>query len=142
MIIEISDKDTILIEEIENTFTEAFKDKKILEDLKRNIFSKYFILKEKSNIIGYVNYYDLYDRFELAYIEVKEEYRHQNYGSKLLEYLINIGKDHNIENITLEVNVNNENAIKLYEKYMFIKVAIRSKYYNGVDGYLMERKMI
>ena len=142
MIIEISDKDTLTIDEVEKTFKEAFKDKKILDDFKRNIFSKYFILKEKSNIIGYVNYYDLYDRFELAYIEVREDYRKQNYGSKMLEYLIKIGESRNIENITLEVNVNNEGAIKLYEKYDFKKVAIRTKYYNGVDGYLMERKMM
>ena len=142
MIIEISKKDTLIIKEIEDSFKEAFKDKKILDDLNGNIFSKYFIYKEKSNIIGYVNYYDLYDRFEVAYIEVKEEFRNQHYGSKLLEYLIELGKKKEIENITLEVNVNNENAIKLYNKYDFKIVAIRNKYYNGVDGYLMERKMI
>ena len=56
--------------------------------------------------------------------------------------LINIGKNHNIDNITLEVNINNINAIKLYEKYNFEKVAVRKGYYDGVDGYLMERKMM
>jgi ribosomal protein S18 acetylase RimI-like enzyme len=59
-----------------------------------------------------------------------------------MEYLIKIGKDKNIENITLEVNINNEYAIRLYEKYKFKKVAIRKAYYNGTDGYLMERKMM
>lgn len=142
MIIEINNNDSLLINQLENSFEKVFKNNKIVDDLNKNIFSKYFILQEKSNIIGYINYYDLYDRFELAYIEVKEEYRNKKYGSKMLEYLINIGKNHNIDNITLEVNINNINAIKLYEKYNFEKVAVRKGYYDGVDGYLMERKMM
>lgn len=142
MIIEINNNDSLLINQLETSFEKVFKNNKIVDDLNKNIFSKYFILQEKSNIIGYINYYDLYDRFELAYIEVKEEYRNKKYGSKMLEYLINIGKNHNIDNITLEVNINNINAIKLYEKYNFEKVAVRKSYYDGVDGYLMERKMM
>lgn len=142
MIIEINNNDSLLINQLETSFEKVFKNNKIVDDLNKNIFSKYFILQEKSNIIGYINYYDLYDRFELAYIEVKEEYRNKKYGSKMLEYLINIGKNHNIDNITLEVNINNINAIKLYEKYNFEKVTVRKGYYDGVDGYLMERKMM
>ena len=142
MIIEINANDLLLINQLESTFKKHFLDNKILNDFNKNIFSKYFILQEKSNIIGFVNYYDLYDRFELAYIEVKEEYRNKKYGSKMLEHLINIGVNHDIVNITLEVNIKNLNAIKLYEKYNFEIVATRKGYYDGVDGYLMERKMM
>ena len=35
--------------------------------------------------------------------------------------------------ITLEVNVNNIPAIKLYEKYNFEKVGLRKRYYYGTD---------
>jgi ribosomal protein S18 acetylase RimI-like enzyme len=59
-----------------------------------------------------------------------------------MDHLIELGKNKNITNITLEVNVENKYAIKLYEKYNFQIVAKREKYYNGVDGYLMERKMM
>lgn len=142
MIIELSENDKDIIEELENTFTNYFKNNSIDRDFKQNIFSKYFIYKEKSNIISFVNYYDLYDRFEIFYIEVKEEFRNKHIGSKMLEYLIQKGKEKNILNITLEVNVENEFAIKLYSKYDFKKVSIRKKYYNGIDGYLMERKMM
>ncbi len=142
MIHNINSEDDNLIKELENAFPVFFSKNKIKEDIKNNIFSKYFIYSEKSNIIGFINYYDLYDRFELSYIEVKSEFRNKNIGSYLMEYLIKIGKDKNIENITLEVNINNEYAIRLYEKYKFKKVAIRKAYYNGTDGYLMERKMM
>ena len=138
MINEVLKDDISLI----NEFEKEFPNIKVLDDFNKNIFSKYFIYKEKSNIIAYINYYDLYERFEIANIEVKEEFRNQKIGSKLIEHLLEIAKDKKVENITLEVNVNNIYAIKLYEKYGFVKVAIREKYYDGVDGYLMERKMM
>lgn len=139
---DINASDNLLIQLLESTFCEKFKKYKIKNDFEQNIFSKYFIYMEKSNIIGFINYYDVYERFELSYIEVKEEYRNQKVGSKLIEHLIEIAKSKNVDNITLEVNVNNIYAIKLYEKYGFKKVAIRKGYYDGIDGYLMERKMM
>ena len=111
------------------------------EDLKNNIFSKYFIYEEKNNIIGFINYSDLYDRFELNYIYVKEEYRNIGIASKLMDKMLEIGNDKSIDNITLEVNINNESAIGLYKKYKFIERTTRKGYYNGVDGILMERMM-
>lgn len=111
------------------------------DDFRDNVFTKYFIYVEKSNIIGYVNYYDLYDRFELSYIYVVEDMRNKGIASKLLEHLISVGNSKKINNITLEVNSQNMNAIKLYSKYEFKEVAIRPKYYDGKDGILMERKM-
>lgn len=142
MIVELDKNNLELISKLENTFPHYFFNNSIIKDFEQNIFTKYFIYIEKSNIISYINYYDLYDRYEISYIEVKEEYRNKKIGSKMLEYLIETGSKNNIINITLEVNMNNENAIKLYEKFNFVKVAIREKYYNGIDGYLMERKMM
>ena len=143
MIVEIDKNQIELINQLENTFSTFFSSKnKILSDFDTNIFTKYFIYMEKSNIIAYVNYYDLYDRFELAYIFVDEKYRNKKVGSKMVEHLINIGKNKNINNITLEVRIDNFPAIKLYEKYEFNTVAVRKNYYDGIDGYLMERKMM
>ena len=44
------------------------------------------------------------------------------------------------KSITLEVREDNLYAIKLYEKFGFIKKAIRKGYYQGIDGILMERE--
>ena len=140
MIQEINNNN--LIEKVEDTFPSFFSKTDIINDFNQNPFTKYFIYMEKSNIIGIVNYFDLIDRFELSYIEVLEEFRNKKIGSKLLEYLIEVGKNKNITNITLEVKVDNKYAIMLYEKYNFKIVSKRKGYYNGVDGYLMERKMM
>lgn len=142
MIQEINADNHELIEKVENAFPSFFYNNKIIDDFRQNAFTKYFIYIEKSNIIGVVNYYDLIDRFELAYIEVLEKYRNKKIGSEMINYLLKIGKIKKIINITLEVRIDNFNAIKLYRKYGFETVAVRKAYYEGVDGYLMERKMM
>ncbi len=142
MIKELNINDNEVIEKVEKAFPTFFSKSKIIDDFNQNAFTKYFIYEEKSNIIGVVNYYDLYERFELSYIEVLKEYRNKKIGSLLIENLIRIAKEKGVNNITLEVNINNIYAIKLYEKYGFSVVAVRKGYYDGVDGYLMERKMM
>lgn len=142
MIRELNTSDIEIIEKVEKAFPTFFSKSKILDDFNQNAFTKYFIYEEKSNIIGVVNYYDLYERFELSYIEVVPQYRNKKIGSLLIENLIRIAKEKGVNNITLEVNINNIYAIKLYEKYGFSVVAVRKGYYDGVDGYLMERKMM
>ena len=142
MIKELNCEDIEIIKKVEISFPTFFSKNKIMNDFNQNAFTKYFIYIEKSNIIGVVNYYDLYDRFELSYIEVVEEYRNKKIGSLLIENLIKIAEERKVNNITLEVNINNEFAIRLYKKYGFEVVAIRKGYYDGVDGYLMERKMM
>lgn len=91
---------------------------------------------------GYVFFEVMYDRIEINTFFVKEEYRNKKIGTKLLEYLINYAKEKGMINITLEVRCNNDVAIHLYEKFGFKKVATREKYYDGIDGILMEKKLI
>ncbi len=104
----------------------------------KNPFTKYIAYYIDNIVVGYLVYLLIYDRVEIDYIFVKEEYRSRKIASNMLEYLIDISKKQNVFNITLEVRENNENAIKLYTKYGFKKVAIRKGYYEGIDGLLME----
>ena len=109
MIKELDNKDIAILEKI-------FKLSNIIKELQENKASKYFIYFAENNIIGYINYYDLIDRYEIANIEVLEEYRNQKIGYELLFYIIELGYKNKINNITLEVNINNLYAIKLYKK--------------------------
>ncbi len=102
-----------------------------------NPFSNIYEYVLNNKIVGFIDYNLIYDCIELNYIYVKEEYRGKKIASLLLEQMI-----HENKNITLEVNVNNENAISLYKKYGFKIINTRKNYYNGIDGYLMERKSI
>ena len=136
MIKELNNEEELIIK-IENSFKDIVKD--IKKDLLNNPFSHYIVYYNNDIVIGFINYYFMYDRIEIANFNVLEEYQHKGIGSRLLEYLINKYSD-KVNNITLEVRCDNK-AINLYEKYGFIKKAIRKNYYNGIDGVLMERKM-
>ena len=143
MINSLNENNIEMITNIVKNFPMVFSSKEQIEnDFKNNVFTRYFIYLEKNNIIGFINYYDLYDRYEIANIYVKEENRNQKIGSKLLEKVIKLGEQQQIKNITLEVKKDNIYAIKLYEKNEFKKVAIRKAYYDGTVGILMERKMM
>lgn len=117
----------------------------ILGDIKKNIndnpFSKYLIYLENEKVVGYINYYLIYDRIEIANFNVLDVFQNNGIGSKLLENLIN-SFDKKVKNITLEVKKDNEKAIYLYHKYGFKDMAIRKGYYDGVDGILMEKEMM
>lgn len=73
------------------------------------------------------------DDIHITNIVIKKPFRNLGIGSKILEELINLSKTYNLGSITLEVNINNIPAIKLYEKYRFKKLGIRKKYYKNID---------
>ncbi len=136
MIKEVNN-DLNLISELENSF--SFVLSNVLEDINNNPFSRYVAYIEDKKIVGYINYYLIYDRCEIANFNVLQAYQNKGIGTKLIKYVINYlnGK---INNITLEVRKDNP-AIRLYEKMGFKKVAERKGYYRGIDGVLMEKEM-
>ncbi len=129
--------DINLISELETSFSFVLSD--VLGDIKNNPFSHYLVYLDRGKIVGYINYYLMYDRGEIANFNVLDAYQNQGIGTKLLDYVINL-LNNKVNNITLEVRKDNP-AIKLYEKMGFIKVAERNGYYHGIDGVLMEKKI-
>lgn len=105
--------------------------------------SKCFVYEEDEEIVGFI-LIDLFDdRAEVIDIAVSLLYRNKKIGDKLLKHIIEVCKNNGCENITLEVKVNNQPAIKLYKNNGFKILSIRKKYYsNGtLDAYLMIRKL-
>lgn len=127
-------------ENISSLPTGFLKRKEIEKELDNNPFGKYMIYLEKNQsilLLGYIYYSEIYDRVEINQFEVEKMHRNCGIGNKLLKNFTKTVE----KSITLEVRENNKNAIHLYEKYGFQKVAIRKKYYQGIDGILMERKI-
>ncbi|MBE6160108.1 MAG: GNAT family N-acetyltransferase [Lactobacillales bacterium] len=110
-------------------------------DIKITTYSKIIGYEIDNKIIGFLVYDLIYERCEIEYIAVLNEYRNKKIASKLLEYAINDCKNNHIINISLEVNVNNISAINLYKKYNFKIEAIREKYFNNDDAYLMVKEV-
>lgn len=104
-------------------------------------FSKCLVIEEDDNLIGYVIYSIIYERAEIVDIVIDPLYRNNKYGYKLLSNCIDDIMLSKAINITLEVNENNEPAIRLYQKLGFEICAIRKNYYDNYDGYLMKKDL-
>ena len=82
--------------------------------------------------MGFINYDLIYDRIEINYIYVIEQFRNKGIAGELVKYI-----DKNIKNITLEVKESNIQAINFYLKMGFKKVSVRENYYKNENGILM-----
>jgi ribosomal-protein-alanine N-acetyltransferase len=90
-------------------------------------------------IVGYVGMWLMVDQAHIVAIAVRGRYRRQGLGELLLMEAIQAALDANIESVTLEVRRSNTSAQALYEKYRFLKVGVRARYYsdNHEDAIIM-----
>lgn len=142
MIINLKKEQEERIQELEEKFPNIFLNNDIISDFKNNPYTNYLLYIIEDKIVGFVNYYLIYDRMEIVNFNVLEFFQNKHIGSKLLEELIRISIQNKLFNITLEVRSDNKKAIYLYQKYGFKQVAIRKNYYNDVDGILMEKELM
>ena len=140
--IEKLDINSTYFEILENMFTDTFTQDKVKFDIMNNSFTQYYVYKDNEEVVALINYQIMYERAELIQINVLEEKQNKGIASKLIEYMINDCVNKNVESITLEVRVDNDNAIHLYEKFGFIEISKRIGYYKGIDGILMEKKLV
>ena len=111
------------------------------EEFIQDPFLKLLTYEEENIVKGILLYSEIYDRIEINQIEVIPIYQNRHIASSLMHQVIDQAKNKKIINITLEVKCDNYKAINLYQKYNFEKQAVRKKYYNGIDGILMELKI-
>lgn len=140
--IEKIEEESLYIDKLSELFPKILTSKSVKEDIKNNQFTNYLTYLVNGEPVAFINYYIMYERAEIININVLEEYQNQKIASKLLEYTVNECISHNVKSITLEVKETNIKAIHLYEKFDFSKVAVRRKYYQGIDGILMEKELM
>ena len=102
--------------------------------------SKYIVAHQNNCIVGFAGIWIAIDVAHITNIVVKKDLRKTGIGTLLLQELINMCKNLQIKEITLEVNEHNVSAIKLYEKFGFKQVGLRKKYYNNEDNALIMTK--
>ncbi len=117
-----------------------FWNENILRQEFYNENSKYFVLKSNNEIIAFADLWFNIDEAHVMNIAVNENSRRKNYGTKLLEYLVQYAQSLNKNCITLEVNEKNIPAINLYRKMDFQEVGRRKKYYNNTDDAIIMTK--
>jgi ribosomal-protein-alanine N-acetyltransferase len=90
-------------------------------------------------ILGFAGLWFMVDEAHLANIAVREDYRHQGIGERLLISAIELSIEHAARHFTLEVRASNKIAQAMYRKYGLIEVGKRRGYYidNKEDAVIM-----
>ncbi len=118
---------------------ENFWTMNILENELKSENSYYIIAKHKDEIVGFAGINVILEESQLAYIVVRKDLRNRKVGAKLLKAIIEKARKHS-RYMTLEVNVKNAPAVRLYKRNKFVVVARRKKYYNRTDdAFLMSK---
>lgn len=89
-------------------------------------------------ICGFLYAWHVLDEIQILQMGVDPTWRRHGVGTALIRHTQKMAQTQALK-LTLEVRVDNLNAINLYEKTGFFRVGLRKNYYEGkVDGLLMD----
>ncbi|MBM2830513.1 MAG: putative acetyltransferase [Gammaproteobacteria bacterium] len=93
-----------------------------------------WVLEHDATIIAYGVMSVAAGECHLLNLCVRPDVHNRGYGSMMLEYLLNLARDHNADTAFLEVRPSNECARKLYHRAGFNEVGMRRDYYPAEFG--------
>lgn len=127
----------------QESFTSPWPEREFLYELKENPFSNLLVAEQDGEIVGYCDWWILYEQAQVANLAVRKSCRHAGIGSALMHEMVRDAIAKGCENLSLEVRVSNAPAVALYEKYGFIRAGIRKAYYEDPteDAILMVKPL-
>jgi len=132
----LSDIPYVYEEEIK-IFGQSLGEQSLYKDIMYNHMSIYFIAIVDAKRAGYVGSWLTIPNAEILNLFVSEEFRGLKIGKKLINEVIKICIKKKIKMLTLEVNVNNKYAIKMYDDLGFKVSHTMKKYYNNKEDALL-----
>ena len=99
---------------------------------------------ENQNLIAYLAFQALFDELELLNIVVSPNYRNQGVAKQLMDKLFALALEAGKQACILDVAVDNQAALRLYQQYGFVEEGRRKNYYHksqgqAVDALLMRK---
>ncbi len=143
MIHKMTASDLPDVNEIERTIL-GYKanDEFLSETVLHNSMAHYYIYKIQDKTVGFAGLWITNPNADIINIAVLEAYWRQGIAQALMDTLLELCGEYGVENVTLEVRVDNDQAIHFYEKNGFYKETIRKNYYqDATHAYLMVKKV-
>lgn len=102
-------------------------------------FARYIVAIVDEVVVGYTGLFYGGGQGQVTNLAVHPEWRGYGIGSRLLVETFDFSYRMNLQGLSLEVRVSNDDAQTLYEKLGFTKVGVRKNYYReiGEDAYVM-----
>lgn len=125
----------------QESFSHPWTEKMFLEEFNGK-FSIYRVAVENEKAVGYMGMWILADEGHITNVAVGKSYRGKGIGAALVEDFIHTAEEKDLAFLTLEVRVSNKAAIALYEKYGFLEVGRRKKYYENTEDAILMTKFL
>ncbi|MCG8324953.1 MAG: ribosomal protein S18-alanine N-acetyltransferase [Thiotrichales bacterium] len=93
-----------------------------------------WVFEEGSTVIGYGIISVAVGECHILNLCINPEEQGRGYGRFLLDFLMDIARDHGADTAFLEVRPSNTTGIQLYQKAGFDEVGTRKNYYPHVNG--------
>ena len=101
-----------------------------------------FLVAETVNaIVGYIGVSISFESSDLLTICVHKSYRSRGIAKSLISSIVDVLCKKNVQQILLEVNECNTNAINLYEKMGFKLIHQRKNYYGKDTAFIMKKEL-
>lgn len=116
----------------------------VLEEGFSNGLDRYVVAEQDGAVVGYANFRIVAGEGEIERVAVHPDMRRRGHGRKLMEAMVEYSRSQGVTDMTLDVRVNNEKAINLYESCGFAEEGRRKDYYREPteDAIIMWRRGI
>jgi len=130
--------------DIENaSFTCPWSRKSFVEAFNSGNITVYAVKDENEAVAGFSCLLIIGAEAELLNIAVSQHHRRKGYADVLMKRMLNDCAAEKVESVYLEVRKSNVPAQSLYEKYGFISIGIRKKYYtNPAEDAVLMKKLV
>jgi ribosomal-protein-alanine N-acetyltransferase len=108
-------------------------------ELEKNRLAHYFVARHQDQVIGYAGLWMMVDEAHITTFAVRRPWRRHGVGERLLVALLDLASSRGAIEATLEVRPSNIPARRLYEKFGFRHMGLRTRYYsdNNEDALIM-----
>ena len=120
-------------------FDDAWTPEMFWDELAQGDTRTYLVTEEEDEVVAYAGLAAMPDEAYVQTIGVAQAHQRRGLGATLLTALMEDAKRRGIERMGLEVRIDNEPAIRMYERFGFEAIAVRKRYYqpSGVDALVM-----
>lgn len=121
------------------SFTTPWPPHAYRQELETNRLAHYIVARCGEEIVGFAGMWLLVDEAHVTTFATRRAWRRQGIGERLLLALLDLAAARGAHEATLEVRPSNTPARRLYEKYGFKNVGVRTRYYsdNNEDALIM-----
>lgn len=127
----MEEKDIPFVHEIECSIFSMPWSKEAFGKSIQDLHNIYLVVEQDGEIIAYCGLWGVVGEGQINNVAVESSYRNRGIGRKMLQSLIDIGRNKGLESFTLEVRVSNLSAIALYHRLGFQDAGIRKSFYEA-----------